>query len=164
MRADALIPGSNGWGTAHLQNARTVLNLGRDCGEVYVMFGPAKQGGRIGVGEGQQDVTIFGADSGDSLGFAVAADDIKGDGIDDVLAGALLADGPGNQRPDAGEIYVIFGSPTLGKTVDIALGEQDLTLFGAGERDRLGVSLAIGDAATIVGFCEGRIPGSGQDG
>jgi hypothetical protein len=117
-----------------------------DCGEVYVIFGPAKQGERIDVGEGQQDVTIFGADSGDSLGFAVAADDVNGDGIDDILAGALLADGPGNERPDAGEVYVIFGSPTPGTTIDIALGEQDLTLFGAGEGDRLGISLASGDA------------------
>jgi hypothetical protein len=118
-----------------------------DCGEVYVIFGPAKQGEKIDVAEGQQDVTIFGADSGDSLGLAVAADDINGDGIDDILAGALLADGPGNQRPDAGEVYVIFGSPTLGTTIDIALGEQDLTLFGAGEGDRLGISLASGDAS-----------------
>jgi hypothetical protein len=117
-----------------------------DCGEVYVIFGPANQGERIDVAEGQQDVTIFGADSGDSLGFAVAADDINGDGIDDILVGALLADGPGNQRPDSGDVYVIFGSPTLKTTIDIALEEQDLTLFGAGEGDRLGISLASGDA------------------
>lgn len=117
-----------------------------DCGEVYVIFGPANQDQRIDVAEGQQDVTIFGADSGDSLGFALATDDINGDGIDDILVGALLADGPGNDRPNAGEAYVIFGSPTLGPTVDIALGGQDLTLFGAGEGDRLGISLAAGDA------------------
>ncbi len=117
-----------------------------DCGETYVIFGPADRGQTIDFAEGQQDVTIFGADSGDSSGFAVAAADVNGDGIDDILVGALLADGPGNERPNAGEAYVIFGSPTLAPTVDIALGEQGLTLFGAEEEDRLGASLASGDA------------------
>jgi len=117
-----------------------------DCGETYVIFGPADRGQTIDLAEGQQDVTIFGADSGDSSGFAVATGDVNGDGIDDVLVGALLADGPGNERPNAGEAYVIFGSPALAPTVDIAPGEQDLTLFGAEEQDRLGASLASGDA------------------
>jgi hypothetical protein len=117
-----------------------------DCGETYVIFGPADRGQTIDFAEGQQDVTIFGADSGDSSGFAVAAGDVNGDGIDDILIGALLADGPGNERPNAGEAYVIFGSPTLAPTVDIALGEQGLTLFGAEEEDRLGASPASGDA------------------
>ena len=117
-----------------------------DCGEVYVIFGPPDGDGTIDLAEGQQDVTIFGADSGDSLGFAVAAGDVNGDGIDDILAGALLADGPANERPNAGEAYVILGSPTLGPTIDIALGQQHLTLFGAEEGDRLGADLAAGDA------------------
>lgn len=117
-----------------------------DCGEVYVIFGPADGSGIIDLAEDQQDVTIFGADSGDSLGFAVAAGDANGDAIDDILIGALLADGPTNERPNAGEAYVVFGSPTLGPTIDIALGQQDLTLFGAEQEDRLGASLATGDA------------------
>ncbi|MCJ7511035.1 MAG: FG-GAP-like repeat-containing protein [Dehalococcoidia bacterium] len=117
-----------------------------DCGEVYVIFGPADGSEVIDFAEGQQDVTIFGADSGDSLGFGVAVGDVNGDTIDDILAGALLADGPGNERPNAGEAYVIFGSPTLEPTVDIALGEQDLTIFGVEEEDRLGADLATGDA------------------
>ncbi len=117
-----------------------------DCGEVYVIFGPPDGDGTIDLAEGQQDVTIFGADSGDSLGFAVAAGDVNGDGIDDTLVGALLADGPGNERPNGGEAYVILGSPTLGPTIDVALAQQDLTLFGAEEGDRLAADLAAGDA------------------
>jgi hypothetical protein len=117
-----------------------------DCGEVYVIFGPSNRGQTVDFAEGQQDVTIFGADSGDSFGFAAAAGDVNGDAIDDILVGALLADGPGNERPNAGEAYVIFGSPTLGPTIDIALGEQGLTLFGAEQEDRLGADLATGDA------------------
>jgi len=117
-----------------------------DCGEAYVIFGPADRGQAIDLAESQQDITIFGADSGDTSGFAVAAGDVNGDGIDDILVGALLADGPGNERPNAGEAYVVFGSPTLAPTIDIALGEQDLTLLGAEQGDRLGASLASGDA------------------
>jgi hypothetical protein len=117
-----------------------------DCGEVYVVFGPADASEAIDFAEGQQGVTIFGADSGDSFGFAVAVGDVNDDAIDDILVGALLADGPGNERPKAGEAYVIFGSPTLGPTVDIALGEQGFTIFGAEQEDRLGADLATGDA------------------
>jgi hypothetical protein len=117
-----------------------------DCGEVYVIFGPPDGDGTIDLAEDQQDVTIFGAESDDSLGFAVAAGDVNGDGIDDILTGALLADGPTNERPKAGEAYVIFGSPTPRPTIDIAQGDQDLTLFGAEEGDRLGADLATGDA------------------
>ena len=117
-----------------------------DCGEVYVIFGPPDESTTIDLAEDQQDVTIFGADSSDSFGFAVAAGDVNGDGIDDILVGALLAEGPANARPHGGEAYVIFGSPALALTIDIALGEQDLTLFGAEERDRLGVDLVTGDA------------------
>ena len=117
-----------------------------DCGEAYVIFGPADESQTIDIAEGQQDVTIFGADSGDLLGFALATADINGDGIDDVLVGAPWADGPDNERLNGGEAYVILGSPTLGPSVDIALGQQALTLFGAEEMDQLGTSLASGDA------------------
>jgi len=117
-----------------------------NCGQAYVIFGPADKDAEIDLAEVQQDVTIFGADSGDSFGFTVAAADVNGDGIDDILVGALLADGPGNERPDAGEAYVILGSPTLGPTIDIAQGAQSLTIFGAEEEDRLGAELATGDA------------------
>ena len=117
-----------------------------DCGETYVILGPADSDQTIDFAEGQQDVTIFGADGGDSSGFALAAGDVNGDGIDDILVAALLADGPGNERPGAGEAYVILGSPSLEPTIDIALGQQDVTLFGAEEGDRLGADLATGDA------------------
>jgi hypothetical protein len=117
-----------------------------DCGEAYVVFGPPDTGRTIDFAEGQQDVTIFGTDSADFLGLAVAAGDINDDGIDDILVRSALADGPDNERPNSGEAYVIFGSPSLSPTIDIALGEQDLTIFGAEEGDRLGSDLVTGDA------------------
>lgn len=116
-----------------------------DAGEAYVVFGPLNTGKAIDLAEAQPDVTIIGADSTDRLGFAVASGDLNGDGIDDILVGALLADGPGNTRDKAGEMYAIFGSPDLSPTIDIAQSHQDLTIFGAGEGDRLGAAMAVGE-------------------
>lgn len=117
-----------------------------DCGEAYVIFGPAIQDGTVDLARQEQDVTILGADTEDYLAFSIAVGDVNGDGIDDILLGAPLADGPANERPQAGEAYVIFGSPSLEPTIDLAQGQQDLSLFGTEKEDRLGISLASGDA------------------
>jgi hypothetical protein len=47
---------------------------------------------------GQCDRSLFGVDTGDELGFSLASGDFNGDGLDDILAGALLADGPENSQ------------------------------------------------------------------
>lgn len=116
-----------------------------NAGEAYVVFGPLNSGEAIDLANAQPDVTILGADSGDSLGFSVAAEDLNGDGIDDILVGALLADGPKNDRQDSGEVYTIFGSTELPAVIDIAQGQQDVTIFGASEGDRLGAAVTIGE-------------------
>lgn len=116
-----------------------------DAGEAYVIFGP-HPGKTLDLSRDKPDVIIFGASGSDFLGFAVAASDVNGDGFADILLGAPLADGPDDQRPDAGEAYVILGGPALAPTLDLAQGEQDLTIFGAGADDRLGTALAAGDS------------------
>ena len=51
---------------------------------------------------------LYGADIDDHSGFAVSsAGDINGDGFDDLIVGAYLADGAGGA--DYGESYVVFG-------------------------------------------------------
>ncbi len=85
-----------------------------DAGEAYAVFGRRDLGGVIDLAAGEHDASVFGAEgaheglSGDELGFSLGAGDVNGDGKDDIIAGALLADGPDNARQDAGEAYIIL--------------------------------------------------------
>ena len=47
-----------------------------------------------------------------------SAGDVNGDGFDDLIIGAYNADGPGNTRNLAGDSYVLFGSGTIGGSVN----------------------------------------------
>jgi hypothetical protein len=115
-----------------------------DAGEAYVFFGP-RDGETLDLSRDKADVTIFGANASDFLGFAVAAADVNGDTFADILLGAPLADGPDGERPDAGETYIVFGGPSPAPTLDLAQGAPGLTVIGAGPDDRLGAALATGD-------------------
>jgi hypothetical protein len=119
-------------------NART------NAGEAYVIFGSADIGGVIDLAAGLTDLTVIGAEGGDNLGFVVAAGDVNGDAIDDVLVGSRFAT-PGAGRVHAGEVYVIFGGPTISGTVDTSLDDSDFTIAGAEAGDFLGYALAAGD-------------------
>ena len=82
------------------------------AGETYVVFG-SNQGFAATLDlsnlNGSNGFVLNGIDIGDRSGFSVSgAGDINGDGIDDLIIGALDADPNGNDR--AGETYVVFGS------------------------------------------------------
>ncbi len=87
------------------------------AGESYLVFGRANAFPPVfrlrdlrpqGGGDGSAGVVIKGIDTQDYSGRAVAAaGDVNGDGFDDVVVSAEDADP--NDRPDAGETYVVFG-------------------------------------------------------
>ena len=117
----------------------------RDAGRAYVVFGSGTPLDRIDIAEAEQDVTIVGAEALQLLGAAVSAGDFNGDGLDDIVVGAPLADGPGGRRLDAGAVYVIYGDRALNGTFDLQQESPDVAVVGGDELDRLGSSLARGD-------------------
>ena len=90
------------------------------AGEAYVVFGrDTAQVGNFpavlplagllpdGGGDGTAGFVLEGIDGGDHAGISARrAGDINGDGVDDVVMGADLADG---RHAEAGESYVVFG-------------------------------------------------------
>ena len=121
-----------------------------DCGAVYIVYGRPDLGGRRDLAVDSADVTIYGADAYDELGFRGAGGDlpasvgdINGDGIGDLVAAAFDAAGPGNSRQMCGEAYVFYGG-SLPKTWDLRFRPADLTLYGKHQGSSLANGL-IGD-------------------
>ena len=133
---DDVILESNGGDAANNQK----LN----AGDNYVLFGAASLPSTIALSSlGTKGITIHGADSEDRSGNSVSsAGDVNGDGFDDLLIGSNAADGPGNTKGYAGEVYVLFGGSTLPTTVDLGSpGSVGVTIFGADINDQLGRSV-----------------------
>ena len=96
-------------------------NGGSTAGEAYVLFGKESGFGTAVGGRQVIDLTnlsslngfiIQGDAAGDQLGWSVsAAGDVNADGFDDLIVGAPMGDDGGT---NAGEAYVIFGSPFWG--------------------------------------------------
>lgn len=118
-----------------------------DSGVIYVVSGSRILGNGTNVLDMAEDAPssrIDGADPRDLAGFSMTAGDFNGDGIDDLIFGALWADGPDNTRPDAGEAYVIHGGSPK-QRFDLAQGDQNVTVYGASAQNRMGEEVAVGD-------------------
>lgn len=79
-----------------------------DSGEVYVIAGRLGFNESLDVSGGGFDRVLYGAEAGDELGFSLVAGDVNGDGRDDIITGALQADGPDNTREDAGQVFIVL--------------------------------------------------------
>jgi hypothetical protein len=105
------------------------------AGKSYVIFGSAQGFPAVlplasllpaGGGDGSVGFVLSGVDPLDASGTSVsAAGDVNGDGVGDLLVGALRADPDG--RSDAGESYVLFGStqgfPAVLPLASLAMGD-----------------------------------------
>lgn len=92
-----------------------------NCGGVFLYYGRAQNPRTIDLAEPPADMMVItGADAGDRLGLWAIAGDVDGDGALDLLLGADQADGPANDRPDAGAIYILFGGQPWPTIVDMA--------------------------------------------
>ena len=137
-------------------NGDSLANLKTNSGDSYVLFGGLSLPTTIALANlGSAGITLFGADAFDASGFSVSgAGDVNGDGFDDLLIGAFLADASGNAKSASGDSYVIFGGDftaaithqgtadgetltgTVGANVMIG-GRGNDTLVGSGGADVL---------------------------
>ena len=116
---------------------------GNLTGESYVVFGKADSNPvELAILEtDQRGFRIDGIDAFDRSGFSVSgAGDVNGDGLDDVIVGAYLADPDGNSQ--AGESYVVFGKADSA-SIDLAtLGSGGFRIDGIDAFDRSGFSVS----------------------
>jgi hypothetical protein len=118
-------------------------DLVADAGRILVFFGGStldtKADAVLGFGSG------FGGESamaGGHLGAPLAAGDIDGDKIDDIIAGAT-----GQGRNDSGRTFVYLGGPVLAVPVQGQTIGPDIVLQPNPEQDhgQFGRALAVGD-------------------
>jgi hypothetical protein len=144
-----------------------------EVGESYIVFGrsaeelPYPAVFELADLDGTSGVTVRGFDEGDSFGKRVALANFNGDAYADLVLTAPGGDPDG--RTDAGEVFVVFGSPDTpaGGLIDLAGiiagdGSAGLVIRGidAGEAVGGGIS-AINDQGTTLGV--GDINGDGVD-
>jgi hypothetical protein len=115
-----------------------------DAGEIVVIFGGGSLPNTIDLGSTPPDIDILGENAGDIFsGFPFAVKDVNNDMIDDIIAGAFLADPPG--RSDAGKSYILSGRNSWPTVIDLSIVPADITIWGDDAGDASGVSIAAGD-------------------
>ncbi|WP_287152551.1 DUF5719 family protein [Candidatus Solincola tengchongensis] len=112
-------------------------------GKVYVYFGRTSLDPEVDLGTGA-DLVINGY-YGSFLGNSVACGDINGDGVDDILMGAIW-DNPGGAM-FAGGVAAVFGRPDLGdwSPWDFNARPPDLYFSSANGGEMCGMSVISGD-------------------
>jgi hypothetical protein len=88
-------------------------------------------------------LAVFGEDPADRIAYSGAVGDFNGDGTQDLLLGSPFADGPTNNRADAGAAWVVYGP--INQSVDLFATMANVEIYGATAGDRLGYAVAAAD-------------------
>ena len=110
---------------------------------VFLTTSPLELSGAAGT---YDETRIFPRSSGNKTGYAAAAGDLDGDGLDDVLLGAPYASNAGAQN--AGAVEIVFGSKTTTPTIDLnnpPPAYRTMRILGPGAGAAAGLALAAGD-------------------
>jgi hypothetical protein len=137
-------------------------NATSSCGEVWVLFGQTTWPASIDLAAPPPNaLVVYGIDSGDHMGASIYGADLDNDGKDELLLGAGLnrlsaglggqatggGNGPGESRPDCGEIYVVWGAASFPASIDLRTAPPaDLTtIYGEYGGDCFGEEIDAGD-------------------
>jgi cysteine-rich repeat protein len=138
-------------GTPDVVVGENATVLGRNqAGAVYGFSGGGFLSGATTSASTGFAFRIYGANDLDGFGTlsngSIVIGDVTGDSLPDLIVGAPGADGAGNLRSNAGEVYVFSGAGGLTGTIDLAAAPAQLTatLIGPHVDDALRV-LAVGD-------------------
>lgn len=133
-----------------LIGAPAVLVTSTQAGGFRVVYGSASLPSSIDMANPPAGVDTFkvnGATFGDKLGHGVAAGDVNGDAIPDMVAGAPRGEGPCSQATGPGLTYVFYGSSTAPPTGtwNLATTPAPYMVTGPQNTDQLGRRVAVGD-------------------
>lgn len=112
-------------------------------GAVYVFFGSADSAELADTDTTHASVKLVGEVAGDNFGISVCAGDVNGDGLNDLIVGANLANQP--NAPDAGSVYVFFGPLSAGATLPAAAADIEISGETVVAGDRFGSKIELGD-------------------
>jgi carbonic anhydrase/acetyltransferase-like protein (isoleucine patch superfamily)/Leucine-rich repeat (LRR) protein len=118
---------------------------GQASGRAYVFFDAASRGPTLTLAE--RDLELEGEGAADGLGrlATTPALDLDGDGVADLLVGAVDASGQiGGERAEAGRLYLAQGSP------------ERFPLPGPDDREVLGTRTVTGSGTYLVDQATGR--------
>lgn len=90
------------------------------------------------------DVVISGFANGDNFGQRLAKADLNGDGIDDLLVGAPMANTP--EVKNAGMVFGFFGNGNRlnARSMSVSKNMADITYYGIVEDEKFGSSISAG--------------------
>lgn len=140
-------PNLNGDAYDDIVLSATGANYGAriDAGCTYVIWGSASLPATIQL-PGGANAAFYNPDSYDMhwytgsqylfRGHTLGMGNLNGDSYEDLIIGLYLGDGSGNARPDAGELHIILGSPSLSGTYDLATWPHPV-IYGADAGDWL---------------------------
>jgi len=117
-----------------------------NAGEMHVFYGRKDFPAFLSLSDTQGDLSVYGREAGDKLGYSSAVGDINGDGMGDLVLGAVVAS-PGQQgkREWAGEAYVIYGGDDLPRSLDLKKTPADIRIMGDDAGDQVGFIAYVAD-------------------